>query len=110
MIKSIALIKRKSGLSREEFIKHYEEVHVPLILKYVPTIRRHVRNHIISALRQKELEFDCITEAWFDDMDGYKTAIGVWRTEIGQVIRDDEDIFLDRSKLLMYLVEERSSE
>jgi len=36
MVKTIALIKRKPGLSREEFIRHYEEVHAPLALKHVP--------------------------------------------------------------------------
>jgi uncharacterized protein (TIGR02118 family) len=110
MVKSVALIKRKPGISRDEFIRHYEEVHVPLILRYVPTIRRYARNHVITVPKHKESEFDCVTEAWFDDMDGYKTAIGVWKTEAGQVIRDDESIFLDRSKLLLYLVEERDSE
>jgi hypothetical protein len=66
MVKGIAMLKRKPGLTQEEFIKHYEEVHVPLVLKHLPSIKRYVRNYVISTVVTppglEELEFDCITE------------------------------------------------
>jgi uncharacterized protein (TIGR02118 family) len=70
MIKSITLIKRKPGLSREEFIKYYEEVHVPLSLKHFPTFRRYVRNYVVAPFGTEEPDFDCIMEVWFDDAEG----------------------------------------
>ena len=109
MVKAVALIKRKPGLSREEFARHYEEVHAPLILKHSPTLKRYVRNHVIVPAGAEEPEYDCVTELWYDNMDGYKATIDFWLSEAGKVIRDDEDSFLDRSKLAFFLVEEHVS-
>ena len=38
MIKTIAFLKRKAGLSREAFIRYYETRHAPLILSIAPQI------------------------------------------------------------------------
>jgi len=109
VVKTIELIRRKTGLSREEFSKHYEKVHVPLAVKYFPTIKRYVRNHIITLPGAEEPEFDCITEIWFDDMEGAQAVFDFWKSEAGQVIRDDEESFMDRSKIVFFLVEEKVS-
>ncbi|NQT48625.1 MAG: EthD domain-containing protein [Chloroflexi bacterium] len=109
MVKAIALIKRKPGLSREEFRRHYEEVHAPLILKTAPNIVKYVRNHVIVPGGAEEPPFDCVTELWFESMEGFKAGVAVWGTEAGKVIRDDEDSFLDRSKLAFFLVDETAS-
>ena len=112
MIKAIALIKRKPGLSQEEFSRHYEEMHAPLALKYFPTIKRYVRNYIITPPGVEEPEFDCITEFWFDSMAGAQAvtdALGEYKTEIGQVFREDEDKFMDRSSRVSFPVEEKVS-
>ena len=44
MIKTIAMIRRKPGISREDFIRHYEEVHAPLGQKHFG-FARYVRNY-----------------------------------------------------------------
>jgi hypothetical protein len=36
MITTMALLKARDGLSRSEFIDHYENHHVPLILSLAP--------------------------------------------------------------------------
>ena len=108
MLKSITLIKRKSGISREEFVKHYEEVHVPLALKHF-SFKKYVRNHIIPS-GVEEPEFDCITEIWFDNMAEYRAGISFWQSETGHALRQDEHAFMDRSKTIYYLVEENVSE
>jgi len=112
MIKSIALIKRKPGLSREEFIKHYEEVHAPLALKHFPTFKRYVRNYVITVPGTEEPDFDCITEFWFDDIEGAMAvteALGDYKTEIGKIFLDDEEKFQDRGRTRTFLVDERVS-
>ena len=95
--------------SREEFLKHYEEVHAPLALKHLPSIKRYVRNYVVTRPGVEEPGFDCITEIWFDNMEGLQSAMHFWKSEAGQVIRDDEGIFMDRGKLVTLLVEEKAS-
>ncbi len=107
MIKVMALIKRKPGLSREEFSKHYEEVHAPLALKHLTTIKRYVRNYIVALPGVDEPEFDCITEFWYDDMEGVQATLDFLNSEAGQVIHDDEETFQDRGKTVALLVDER---
>lgn len=110
MIKTIELVKRKPGLSREEFSKYYEEVHAPLALKYFSTFKRYVRNHIITPPGGEEPGFDCITEIWLDNMEDVQAVLDFWKSEAGEVIRRDEENFMDRSKLVSFLVEEKVSE
>jgi len=110
MIKAIALIKRKPGLSMDEFSRHYEEVHAPLALRHFPVIKRYVRNYVSLPPGAEELEFDCITEFWYENMEGLQAAIDTRRSEARQLMHDDEESFMDRSKMITFLVEEKVSE
>jgi uncharacterized protein (TIGR02118 family) len=47
MLKSISLLTRKAGLSHEEFVKHWLEVHAPLAYA-VPGLRRYLQSHIVG--------------------------------------------------------------
>jgi len=47
LIKSIGLLTRKDGLSREDFVKHWFEVHGPLA-HAVPGVQRYVQSHILE--------------------------------------------------------------
>jgi len=115
MIKSIGLIKRKPGLSREEFVRHYEEVHAPLASKHLP-FKRYVRNYITfqtvyePRVAVEEPEFDCITEVWFETDQDVEAVVNFLASEAGKVIRDDEERFMDRSKIIGFVVEEKVTE
>jgi uncharacterized protein (TIGR02118 family) len=109
VVKEILLIKRREGLSREEFSQQYEEVHAPLILKHCPTIKRYVRNYVASTLGAEEPDFDCITEVWYEDMEGFRALGKFYNSESGKVIRDSEESFMNRSKLVVLLVDEKVS-
>lgn len=109
MVKAIALIKRKPGLSREEFVRHYEEVHAPLALKYFPTFKRYVRNYVLPVPGIEDAEFDCLTEVWYDNMEGYQSVINVLESESGQAIKNDAETFMDTSKQISFLVKEKVS-
>ena len=110
MIKTIALINRKPGLSMEEFVKHYEENHAPLALKHFPTLKRYVRNYVVAMPGTEEPDFDCITEFWFDDIEGamaVQETLGDYKTEIGKIFLEDEEKFQDRGKTRSFLVDEK---
>jgi uncharacterized protein (TIGR02118 family) len=112
MVKGIALLKRKPGLSPEEFRRHYEEVHAPLARSLFPSIKRYVRNYVAAApfsSGDTEPEFDCITEQWFDSMDGFQAMVDAFTGTAGRAIREDEKEFLDRPKSIYLIVEEVAS-
>lgn len=108
MIKGMSLIKRKSGLTQEEFSRYYEEFHVPLALKHFP-FSRYVRNYIIKPPDAEEPDFDCITEVWFETMKDCQAAAEFSISEAYKVIAEDEERFMDRSKIIAFLVEEKTT-
>ena len=109
MIKVMVMIKRKPGISHEEFCKHYEEVHAPLALKLLPTIKKYVRNYVVILPGMEEPGFDCITEFWYDDMEGTQASIDTLNSDAGKVIQDDEATFMDKDKQVVLLVDERET-
>jgi uncharacterized protein (TIGR02118 family) len=106
MLKSFALIPRKPGTTREEFARHYEEVHAPLATSLIPAFRAYMRNHVLIALGG-DVSFDCLSAFWFDSLDRAIEAAAFSQSDAGKPLRDDEATFLDRSRVVSFLVDER---
>ena len=73
MIKSLSLLTRKAGLTHEEFMRHWVEVHAPLA-HAVPGVRRYVQSHILDERTRPDIPttavaVDGVAELWFDDRD-----------------------------------------
>jgi len=71
MIKRLTLLTRKAGTTREQFTRHWLEVHAPLT-HAVPGLRRYVQSHIVDEYRRSDIpttpiEVDGIAELWFED-------------------------------------------
>jgi uncharacterized protein (TIGR02118 family) len=71
MIKSLSLLTRKDGLTHEEFMRHWVEIHAPLA-HAVPGVRRYVQSHILAErtrpdIPTTEVAVDGVAELWFDD-------------------------------------------
>lgn len=109
-VKFIALLKRKGGLSLADFRDHYERTHVPLILRLSTGIVGYCRNYTVTFEGMPEPPFDSFTEIWYRDLDAFRKTIAFWGTAGGKVIRDDEDSFLDRSRIVAFLADERISD
>ena len=106
MIKSIGLLTRKDGLTHEEFIKHWFEVHAPLA-HAVPGVRRYVQSHIVEErtrpdIPATEVEIDGIAELWYDDRAAMEQANA---TPEARRLFADGALFIGRIK--SFLVEER---
>ena len=59
-----------------------------------------------------EPDFDCITEFWFDDLEGalkVQEILGDYKTEVGKIFLADEEKFQDRAKTRTFLIDERVS-
>ncbi len=112
MFKVIVLIEKKPGMSREDFIRHYETVHVPLVLSLVPTLVEYRRNYLdpadmIVMPGAAAPDFDGITEMWFHDRAGYE-AMGALNADPvkGAALADDAGMFMDAAKTRMFVVGE----
>lgn len=65
MIKVVELIKRRSGLSVEDFQSRWRNRHAALVAS-VPGLARYVQSHpLIQGYRKAELLYDGLSEMWF---------------------------------------------
>ena len=106
MVKSLSLLTRKAGMTHDQFVKHWVEVHAPLA-HAVPGLRRYVQSHIVEERRRPDIpatdvEVDGIAELWFDDAD--VLARGFASAE-GKALHADGALFIGRIK--SYTTEER---
>lgn len=106
MVKSLSLLTRKTGMTHEQFVKHWVEVHAPLA-HAVPGLRRYVQSHILEERRRPDIpatdvEVDGIAELWFDDAAALARAFA---SPQGKALHADGALFIGRIK--SYTTEER---
>jgi uncharacterized protein (TIGR02118 family) len=106
MIKVIELIKRKEGMSLEDFSRYWEEEHGPLIARIIPNLRRYVQNHPIK-LGSGEPPIDGIAELWFDDFESWRESADWVLGETGKELHEAEEKFTDKSKFKAFICEEK---
>jgi uncharacterized protein (TIGR02118 family) len=110
MIKVFGYLKRKPGLSPQEFAEYYEHNHVPLVLSkaFMPMVykRNYIQRGDAFNIEGNEISFDCMTELVFAGRDD----LSVWMASLGidEIARDEEN-FIDRAATRAYVVDERSS-
>jgi len=106
MIKMLALLTRKEGMTHEAFVRHWFDIHGPLA-HAVPGVRRYVQSHIVGTrsrpdIPDTDVEVDGIAELWYDDM---ATAERAAATPEMKRLTDDGALFIGRIK--SYVIEER---
>jgi hypothetical protein len=118
MVKLIFLLKRKPGISKEQFREHYENTHVLLAHKYI--------GHLLTAYRRFfptfatlnpsnqpasgpvpiEFEYDAITEMEVADEAAVMEVQRIFNDpEISPILAEDERKFLDRESTVMLVVD-----
>jgi uncharacterized protein (TIGR02118 family) len=105
LIKTIIIMKRKPGLSQEEFSKYWKEKHAPLVLKTIPGLIKYVQNHRVK-LSDREPVYDGVAELWYKDLDSFRFMSKWYRSDEGKILRDDEAKFMDTSNVISYICEE----
>lgn len=111
MIKIIALVSARPGMKRDDFIRRYEEGHVPLVLRHFPMLSLYKRNYVLPAQPAGVAvlpDFDAQTELGFQtpaDLEAFRQKMQAVAVEIAQ----DEEQFLDRSRTRLTFVDERIS-
>jgi uncharacterized protein (TIGR02118 family) len=110
MIKVFGYLKRKPGLSPQQFADYYEHNHVPLVLSkaFMPMVykRNYIQRGDAFNIEGNEIGFDCMTELVFADRDD----LSAWMASLAvdEIARDEEN-FIDRAATRAYVVDERST-
>jgi uncharacterized protein (TIGR02118 family) len=103
MVKLIACLKRKPGVSVEQFQRYWRTQHAEIVVRQAG-LRRYVQNHALpESYASAEPAFDGVAEAWFDDVDAMRRLAP---TREYQAVRDDEPHFLDVPAMRVLLTDE----
>ena len=80
-MKSLCLLTRRAGTTREAFRDYYETQHCRLGMKYFP-FAKYLRNHVVAA--SVDIDFDCVSEFYFDAGRG---GADLMATSVGDILR-----------------------
>src|SRR5687767_6688134 len=118
MIKLVFTLRRRPGMTREEFQRYWREQHAPIVERHAETLRiqRYVQVHAreteiddaLSASRESEPgSYDGVAELWWDSVED---LIAAYSSEAGQVagadLLEDERRFIDLPRSPLWLGEE----
>jgi uncharacterized protein (TIGR02118 family) len=118
VIKLVFCLRRRDGMTREEFQSYWRETHAPLVQSHAAAlgIRRYVQVHSIDdavsvavggSRNAEDPPFDGVAELWFDSLDAIAAAGG---SEAGQAagaaLLEDERRFLDLAHSPLFLANE----
>lgn len=110
MIKVIGLLKRKPGMSHQEFSDYWFSKHAPLGQRIVPHEAlsvRYVQNHALAMKGGGEAPYDAVAELCFEDFAAMMRWIDWYNSDAGKELRDDELKFMDISKRVVIVTDER---
>jgi uncharacterized protein (TIGR02118 family) len=93
MVKLMLLVSRLPGLTIEQFVEHWRDVHGTLVLE-LPGLRRYVQNHpVLEAYGVRGMSHDGWAELWFDDLPSLQAAIA--SPQWAEVRRDSAMLFAE---------------
>jgi len=118
MIKLVYCLKRKSGMSFEEFSTYWHEKHAALVPQFteVLNIKKYTQSHTIQSSLGKPMAgtgksvegYDGVAELWFDSIEDFLAGA---TSEEGMrafvELRADEEKFIDRENSVLWLCEEK---
>jgi uncharacterized protein (TIGR02118 family) len=112
MVKLVGMMKRKPGMSAEEFHRYWRDVHAPFVMgisEFTRYVRKYVQSHAVDAQASVPgaggaPPFDGLAEIWFESLDDMRKAFAEPRYL--SEIRADELKFLDLPNCVALMVEE----
>ena len=116
MIKLVMPMKRRPGMSVEEFREYYEGSHRLIGEKYLKGYADKYMRRFVDPLPDREgklydPEYDVILEIWYPDEATFKACgLHLSSPEIAAEIREDEEKLFDMRYMRSYLVNEVESE
>ena len=115
MIKLIAPMKRRPGMSVDEFRDYYESTHRLLGEKYLAGYATKYLRRFIDPLPDRngelrEPEYDVLLEIWYPDQETFAACRKkLSEPDIAREIREDEKKLFDTRYMRSYLLNEHES-
>src|SRR3989442_4194123 len=104
MVKVVTFLKRKAGMSVEDFQSYWRTRHPEVVVR-LPGVRRYVQSHTLaSAYRKGEPVYDGIAEVWAEDTDALRAMA---RSPENAKVQADEAQFIDRATMGFLVTEEQ---
>ena len=117
MLKRVALLTRKPGMTKDQFFRHWNEIHGPLIAEH-PTVLRYVQNNVLHKERFIDRnpdpdnplpagyngpEVDGVVELWFENRERMEELYSS-----PHVAKMQADGLLHLGQITTFVVEERT--
>ena len=96
MVHLLFLIKRKTGLSKQEFSRYWREIHGPLAER-IPGFRRYVQSHVLET-QGEEPPYDGVAEIWVNDEEAARKVFQSREYREGAFV--DEPNFVDLEQVV----------
>jgi hypothetical protein len=119
LVKLVYCVRKRAGLSDEEFRRYWLEQHGPLVRSLwqsgrFPGMLRYVQSHTdfdasapVTASRGAKPPYDGITEVWMDpEKQGGDDATRAASAEAGKILLDDESTFIDFENSAVFITKE----
>ena len=111
MAKLVCFLKRRKGMSFDEFVKYYETRHAPLAAPYMTNARHYTRRYLQPSSNPTNTvapaaDFDVITEIWFDHraaLDADMAKLGA--PDVAKMIAVDEEKVFDRPATRVFIID-----
>lgn len=103
MIKVIGLLRRKQGMSVEDFQHYWRTSHATIVCR-LPGIRRYVQSHTLpSGYGKRTPACDGVAELWFDDTNALRALEDC--AELRNTVADHAE-FIDPSSYIEFVTED----
>jgi uncharacterized protein (TIGR02118 family) len=117
MIKLVFTLRRREGMTREEFQRYWREKHAPLVQQHAATL--HIRRYIQVHLRETDLDeaiaaprgsqphfYDGVAELWWDSLEDLSAVFSTDAAQAAaQELLEDEQRFIDLPRSPLWLGE-----
>lgn len=88
-MKIVALLRALPGLSREEFLRYWQEEHLAVVWA-LPGLRAYHQNPAIE--HRRRWAYDGMAELWFDSVEDIRAAFS---SPAADTMREHEQLFLE---------------
>jgi hypothetical protein len=122
MFKLIITIKKKKGMSLEEFMRYYDDQHLVLCRRIMPPLHMHRRNYVLTqhpfydyvgdgrSSAAQEPPFDVISEVFYENEDQARASMdALFDGETRRQVMEDETHFCEPGGVNFYVVKVHQS-